>query len=62
MTRRSRLPRADGMDPSMINYLDELGRPIPAIADLGTGSTTTQIENKINEILAALRSTGRLET
>jgi len=45
----------------MVNYLDELGRPIPAIADLGAGSTTTQIEDKINEILAALRSTGKLE-
>jgi len=61
MTRRSRLPRTDGMEPAMVNYLDELGRPIPAIADLGAGSTTTQIEDKINEILAALRSTGKLE-
>ena len=62
MTRRSRLPRAEGLDPAMVNYLDDLGRPIPAIADLGTGSTTTEIENKINEILEALRSSGKLES
>lgn len=52
-------PETGVAEQTWLNFLNILAQSyVPEIDDLSAGSTTTQIENKINELLQALRDTG----
>lgn len=53
---------AGQMSQTMIDYLDGLGTPASAVADVAAVPTTTELATTLNALLAALRTSNKLET
>lgn len=51
---------AEGIDKEVQKYLDKIGRPANAVADLAASPTNAQIATAFNALLASLREAGKL--
>lgn len=62
MSGRSGFPfrSAENIDPDLQKYLDKIGRPANAVANLAASPTNAQIATAFNALLASLREAGKL--
>ena len=62
MSGRSGFPfrSAEGIDPELAKYLDRVGRPANAVADLSASPSNAEIATAFNALLASLREAGKL--
>lgn len=52
---------ADQLDRDLVNYLDKIGKPLPAQSDLSSSATTAQMVTAFNTLLSNLRAAGKMD-
>jgi hypothetical protein len=50
----------EGIDNELVKYLDRIGRPANAVADLPASPTNSEIGTAFNALLASLREAGKM--
>lgn len=61
---RSKFPFrvADQLDPDLVNYLVDVGKPAGSVTSVSASPTTTELAAALNALLASLQAAGKLET
>lgn len=51
---------AEGLDPELVKYLDQAGKPISTVAALGASPTNAEIATAFNALRTALIAGGKM--
>jgi len=62
MALRSRLPSNQGLTREMVQFLELLDRRVTVQSDLASTATLAEVITAFNALLAAMRTSGKMET